>query len=202
MKPVIIFAVTLVVGLAGGTGAKVMTTKAGSAVKADSTHADSTGAKHDSTAKAGEHGDTAVVASGEAVHAPADTMPRAAVPMQAGAPAAAAHGAKDSTVHAPDAKSVIAAAKAVGAPPAPKVSAAGRAITDSIVDASERRIAKVFTAMDAKQAAKVLEHMTDSDVQVILGYVGPKQAAAIMVAMPPERAAKLGKAAMLGSPAR
>lgn len=196
MKPVIVFAVTLVVGLAGGTGAKVMTTKAGSALKADSTHADSTGATHDST-KAGEHGDTAVVASGEAVHAPADTMP---VP----AAAPAARGAKkDSTVHAPDAKSVIAAAKAVGVPPEkPKTSAAAKAITDSIVDASERRIAKVFTAMDAKQAAKVLEHMTDSDVQVILGYVGPKQAAAIMVQLPPERAAKLGKAAMLGSPAR
>ncbi len=191
-KPVLAFIVMFVVGTAAATGAKVMTTKAGSAVKADSTHADSTGAAKDS-AKA-EHGDTAVVASGEGVHAPADTMPRAAVP---------ATQQKDSTVHAPDAKSVVAAAKAVGATPeAPKTSAAAKAITDSIVDASERRIAKVFTAMDAKQAAKVLEHMTDADVQVILGYVGPKQAAAIMVQLPPERAAKLGKRAMLGSPAR
>ena len=133
-------------------------------------------------------------------------MPRAAVP---------ATQKKDSTVHAPDAKSVVAAAKAVGVEPpktspaakavgveSPKTSAAAKAVTDSVVDASERRIAKVFTAMDAKQAAKVLEHMTDADVQVILGYVGPKQAAAIMVQLPPERAAKLGKAAMLGSPAR
>jgi len=119
-------------------------------------------------------------------------MPRAAVP---------ATPKKDSTVHAPDAKSVVAAAKAVGVE-RPKTSAAAKAVTDSIVDASERRIAKVFTAMDAKQAAKVLEHMTDADVQVILGYVGPKQAAAIMVQLPPERAAKLGKAAMLGSPTR
>lgn len=194
-KPVLAFIVTFVVGTAAATGAKVMTTKAGSAVKADSTHADSNGVNgvaKDSTKT--EHGDTAVVASGEGVHAPADTMPRAAVP---------ATPKKDSTVHAPDAKSVVAAAKAVGATPQPKkTSAAAKAITDSIVDASERRIAKVFTAMDAKQAAKVLEHMTDADVQVILGYVGPKQAAAIMVQLPPERAAKLGKAAMLGSPAR
>ena len=189
-KPVLAFIVTFVVGTAAATGAKVMTTKAGSAVKADSTHADSTTAAKDSTKAA--QGDTAVVASGEGVHAPADTMPRAAVP---------ATQKKDSTVHAPDAKSVLAAAKAVGAEP-PKTSAAAKAMTDSIVDASERRIAKVFTAMDAKQAAKVLEHMTDADVQVILGYVGPKQAAAIMVQLPPERAAKLGKAAMLGSPAR
>lgn len=193
-KPVLAFIVMFVVGTAAATGAKVMTTKAGSAVKADSTHADSTGAAKDST-KSAEHGDTAVVASGEAVHAPADTMPRAAVP--------AAQVKKDSTVHAPDAKAVVAAAKAVGVPPAPsKTSNAAKAITDSVIDASERRIAKVFTAMDAKQAAKVLEHMTDADVQVILGYVGPKQAAAIMVQLPPERAAKLGKRAMLGSPAR
>ena len=189
-KPVLAFIVTFVVGTAAATGAKVMTTKAGSAVKADSTHVDSAGAQKDST-KA-EHGDTAVVAPGAAVHAPADTMPRAAVP---------ATPKKDSTVHAPDAKSVVAAAKAVGVEPR-KTSAAAKAVTDSIVDASERRIAKVFTAMDAKQAAKVLEHMTDADVQVILGYVGPKQAAAIMVQLPPERAAKLGKAAMLGSPTR
>ena len=189
-KPVLAFIVTFVVGTAAATGAKVMTTKAGSAVKADSTHVDSAGAQKDST-KA-EHGDTAIVPPGAGVRAPADTMPRAAVP---------ATPKKDSTVHAPDAKSVVAAAKAVGVE-RPKTSAAAKAVTDSIVDASERRIAKVFTAMDAKQAAKVLEHMTDADVQVILGYVGPKQAAAIMVQLPPERAAKLGKAAMLGSPAR
>ena len=190
-KPVLAFIVTFVVGTVAATGAKVMTTKAGSAVKADSTHVDSAGAPKDST-KA-EHRDTAVVAPAAAVHAPADTMPRAAVP---------ATPKKDSTVHAPDAKSVVAAAKAVGVEPPKKTSAAAKAMTDSIVDASERRIAKVFTAMDAKQAAKVLEHMTDADVQVILGYVGPKQAAAIMVQLPPERAAKLGKAAMLGSPTR
>ena len=190
-KPVLAFIVTFVVGTAAATGAKVMTTKAGSAVKPDSTRVDSAGAAKDST-KA-EHGDTAGVAPAAAVHAPADTMPRAAVP---------ATPKKDSTVHAPDAKSVVAAAKAVGVEPPKKTSAAAKAMTDSIVDASERRIAKVFTAMDAKQAAKVLEHMTDADVQVILGYVGPKQAAAIMVQLPPERAAKLGKAAMLGSPTR
>jgi hypothetical protein len=197
-KPVLAFIVTFIVGTAAATGAKVMTTKPGSAIPADSTHADSSGANGgaNDSIKTAPHGDTAVVASGEAVHAPADTMPRAAVP------GTATTAPKDSTIHAPDAKTVVDAAKAVGNSPAPKTSAAAKAVTDSIVDASERRIAKVFTAMDAKQAAKVLEHMTDADVQVILGYVGPKQAAAIMVQLPPERAAKLGKAAMLGSPAR
>jgi hypothetical protein len=75
------------------------------------------------------------------------------------------------------------------APPAPVAS-------DSLVEASERRLAKVFTAMEAKQAAKVLQHMEDADVQIILGYVGPRQAASIMAELPPERVATLSKLAM------
>ena len=181
MKPIVAFVAALVVGTAASTGAKY------AIAKPQPPHADSTAA-HDSTgadsAAAGEHGDTAVVASGEESHAPADTMPKAPVAM------------KDTTVHAPDAKAVVEQAKAVGVPP--KTSDAAKAVTDSIVDASERRIAKVFTAMDPKQAAKVLEHMSDNDVQIILGYVGPRPAAAIMAELPPERVAILSKLAMQG----
>lgn len=65
-------------------------------------------------------------------------------------------------------------------------------------DTVEKRIAKVFTSMDPKQAAKVLEHMSDGDVQIILGYVGVKQAAAIMAELPPERSATLSKMAIKG----
>jgi flagellar motility protein MotE (MotC chaperone) len=64
--------------------------------------------------------------------------------------------------------------------------------------ASERRLSKVFTAMEPKQAAKVLEHMTDGDIHIILGYVGPRQAASIMAELPPERVAALSKLAMQG----
>lgn len=52
--------------------------------------------------------------------------------------------------------------------------------------------------MEAKQAAKVLEHMSDGDVQIILGYVGPRQAAAILAEMPPQRVATLSKMSMQG----
>ena len=52
--------------------------------------------------------------------------------------------------------------------------------------------------MEPKQAAKVLEHMTNSDIHIILGYVGPRQAAAIMAELPPERVAVLSKLAMQG----
>jgi hypothetical protein len=81
------------------------------------------------------------------------------------------------------------------APAATKTAAVPHAAADTV---TERRLAKVFTSMDAKQAAKVLEHMADSDVNIILGYVGPRQAASIMSALPPERVAKLSKIALMG----
>jgi hypothetical protein len=88
--------------------------------------------------------------------------------------------------------------RAAVTPDSTKPAAAVEAANDTVKQASEKRIAKVFSSMDAKQAAKVLEHMTDDDVQVILGYVGPRQAASIMTALPPERVATLSKLAMQG----
>jgi hypothetical protein len=41
--------------------------------------------------------------------------------------------------------------------------------------------------------------MDDRDVHVILGYVGPRQAASIMNALPAQRVAALSKLAMGGS---
>jgi hypothetical protein len=64
--------------------------------------------------------------------------------------------------------------------------------------ASERRVAKLFSSMEPAEAAKALEHMSDSDVQVILGYVGTRQAAAILAAMPSDRVATIGKLALHG----
>jgi len=52
--------------------------------------------------------------------------------------------------------------------------------------------------MEPAEAAKALEHMSDSDVQVILGYVGTRQAAAILAAMPSDRVATIGKLALHG----
>ena len=175
MKPVLVFLITFVVGTAAATGAKVMTTKAGSA-KPEAAAADSA-ASHDSTQKSADT--AAAEPSGKPVVAPSDTLPRAAAP--AGVVASAKTDSKtDSAKHAP---------AAVGAAPEKP---------DTLIQASERRVAKVFTSMDAKQAAKVLEHMSDSDVHIILGYVGPRQAASIMAELPPERVAKLSKIAMSG----
>jgi flagellar motility protein MotE (MotC chaperone) len=202
MKPVIIAVITFVVGTAGGTGAKVMMTKplpanADSLAKSDSTKSDSTKLAGDST-KAESKTDTAVVQSGAPVKAPEEGV-----------------GAEKASVE-PEAKPTANSAKAASAPiAAPKtarLSLAAVKLADSakkdieskpaappvpvIPDTAERRVAKVFTSMDAKQAAKVLEHMSDGDVQIILGYVGVKQAAAILAAFPPERVATLSKLAM------
>src|SRR4051812_14868115 len=153
MKPVVVFALTFIVATAASTAAKVLTTKPAPVAHADSTHVDSTRADStkrgaDSTRAAGP--DTAIVASGQTVTPPADSARAETVadtakvkPLPTAAPA----------------KVVASAAPVVSAP-------------DTVTQASERRIAKVFTSMDAKQAAKVLEHMADGDVQIILGYVG------------------------------
>jgi flagellar motility protein MotE (MotC chaperone) len=214
MKPVVIAAITFVVGAAGGTGAKVVMTKplpakADSIVKSDSAKADSTKIGGDSTKTEGSaesKTDTAVVQSGAPVKAPAE----------AGAPAPVA----EKPVAEPGAKNETKATAKAAAAPAPtagsktaRLSAAAVKLADSakkdldtkpaagpqapvVPDTAERRVAKVFTSMDATQAAKVLEHMSDGDVQIILGYVGVKQAAAIMAALPPERVATLSKLAM------
>ncbi len=190
MKPVVAFVIAFVVGTAGASGAKVAMTTPGSAVHPVS---DSTKAHKDSTGT-----DTALVASGEGATPPGDSAHRAAVTPDSAKPVAGAPavipgaklvpraGSPNSVMQAGVPESVVAAAIAAANAP------------DTAREASQRRIAKVFTSMDAKQAAKVLEHMTDNDVEIILGYVGPRQAASIMAALPPERVATLSKLAMQG----
>ena len=54
-----------------------------------------------------------------------------------------------------------------------------------------KRIAKVFAAMQARDAARVLEQMDDNDVRVILASLPNKQQAAILGNFPSQRAAGL-----------
>jgi flagellar motility protein MotE (MotC chaperone) len=76
------------------------------------------------------------------------------------------------------------------------IAAASNTPKDTATVAAERRVSKIFTSMEAKQAAKVLEQMADGDIEIILGYVGPRQAAAILAELKPERVAALSKIAM------
>ena len=176
MKPAIVFVATFVVAMGASTGAKVVMTKPGSMKPpGDSTHVGSDSTQTDSTRKNSAEG--AVKQAGE----PA----RAAAPLTAADSAARDSSARlAAAAHGPEPTVASGGSKPAARPGAPGDTA------------SERRIAKVFTSMDAKQAAKVLEHMADSDVEIILGYVGPRQAASIMAELPPERVATLSKMAM------
>jgi len=60
------------------------------------------------------------------------------------------------------------------------------------------RITKIFTAMQPKDAAKVLEQMDESDVVTILTAVGEKRAAQILALLPTPRAAAVSKSVLSG----
>lgn len=65
-------------------------------------------------------------------------------------------------------------------------------------DASPQRLAHIFGAMKAKQAAAVLEELGDDDVRAILLEMSDRKAAAIVAALSPSRAASLSRS-LLGS---
>lgn len=59
-----------------------------------------------------------------------------------------------------------------------------------------RKIAKVFGAMQARDAARVLEQMDDVDVRTILSSLNNKQQAAILGTFPTQRAATIMRATL------
>jgi hypothetical protein len=201
MKSVVIFILAFIVATGGSAAAKVMLTKPASAPAGSAS--DSTDKGKDSTQT-----DTAIVASAAMVTTPAPDSPHTAaeLPKQSTpvttAPADSSKHA--AAVNAPSPVAVPTPTSIANAPENPQVKAlAARvglavAANDSATEVSERRVAKVFTSMDPKQAAKVLDRMADADVHIILGYVGPRQAASILAVLPPERVAKLSKLAMQG----
>ena len=167
MKPILAFLAAFLVATGATTGVKVMTSKPAARAKADS---------------AKEGVDTTATDSAHAKET-AKNIPAASIGKTPGFAASSTlvdNGPKPT-------------AKQESPKPAPAPAALP---PDSAAEASERRLAKVFTAMEPKQAAKVLQHMQDSDVQIILGYVGPRQAASIMAELPPERVAALSKMAI------
>jgi flagellar motility protein MotE (MotC chaperone) len=93
--------------------------------------------------------------------------------------------------------------KAGAAPRLPGLEVVERLAAASTADAkvpAERRLAKYFGAMPAKDAAKILEQMDDRDVQTILSFVGDRQAAAILGSLSPQRAASIGRASLRPQP--
>jgi flagellar motility protein MotE (MotC chaperone) len=60
-------------------------------------------------------------------------------------------------------------------------------------DSTQKRVAKVFASMQARDAAHILQQMDNADVKVILGSLSPKQQAAILGQFPSQRAADLAR---------
>jgi hypothetical protein len=190
MKPAIIFVAAFLTSTGLSTGAKYAMTPAPLPPKpgADSLKVASDSTKKDTSDMSGgqpPNGETpselphATPSRGDSGKAP---IPVAVAPKNAQAPVAA------TLTPSPKATELEqAVARAIATEDAPK---------DTATQAAERRVSKVFTAMDPKQAAKVLDHMSDGDIHVILGYVGPRQAAAILAELKPERVAALSKLAM------
>jgi hypothetical protein len=156
---------------------------------------------HGAAEKAGEKaGEKTAVSSPDkntATHEPLTTSTRAAVtnpPKATSVPKAnASH--TDSAMHpATSAKTPASNVKTPAeSPKSPNTAASTTAVSDS---AQPRRIARIFAAMAARDAAKVMVQLDDADVQAIVGALTEKQAAAILANFPPERAAKISKGTM------
>lgn len=133
---------------------------------------------------------------------------------------AAERDSSDSTRHSPDstdASSSVPLAPGVTAPnpaivlprppelegsamvarrPAPDSVAANRARAR---EAARERLAKMFTAMEPKGAASVLEQLDDDEAARILGAVSERQAGKILEYLTPQRAAAVSRALLNSS---
>ena len=170
MKPILAFLAAFLVATGATTGVKVVTTKPSPAAKADSTKEGVDSTAVDSTTKAEEkHGEQSPAK--DSSHATAEAPKTTPANSIGKAPGFTASSTLVDNGPKPTAKPAPPKQQAPVQPPH----------VDSAAQASEQRLAKVFTAMEPKQAAKVLQHMQDADVQIILGYVGPRQAASIKI---------------------
>jgi hypothetical protein len=167
----IVFAVIgLVLGLGGGSGFAVMRAK-----KTIPTAADST-ANRDSASARTAHSESTSTVGGERAHVADAPVDSSALPV--------AGATKQESAAAPTSAG------------ATKAGLGDSARTD--VPSAPGRIAKIFAAMSAKDAARVLQQLDDADVQTVLGGLNDRQAAAILAGFPPERAAAISRAVMRG----
>jgi hypothetical protein len=97
------------------------------------------------------------------------------------------------TVAQKNSPAVVAKSTAAAGPVVKPVAATARPVSDSLIG---RRLAQVFAAMQAKDAARVLEQMDDADVRAILVSLSSKQQAAILGSFPTQRAATILQATL------
>ena len=170
MRLVLFGAIAFVLGMAGGTGFVAMRPPAKGAAGADSLQA--------------ANADSADVARDSiAAHAAKPEAKPAAAPVElAGvAPAALA------MTHA-----------AVAAPAGPATSSRQAAPDPAILDGgaladSCRAVSKILSTMKPADAAKIMNHLSDDQVEGILRASGVRQAGVLMAQLPPERAATMSR---------
>ena len=183
VKRTLIFALTFAIALGGGTAAAVM--------RAKPEVASSKPAASDSAAKPAGPDSSAVrdsIAPSDSAKIVKDSTPKAVVPLAVPAKAVVPTAAMP-TVVAPTA--VVPAVAA----PAP-VAAGSQPIAPVTSLLAGGRLSKIFGAMSARDAAKVLEQMDDADIKEILGRLNDKKAAEILALLPSARAATISKAAL------
>ncbi len=174
-------------------------------VKPEVSHAEKSVAGHAAKPEASHE------VKGEATHAAAQEKRSTAIKSVA-PKTEAAHDAKPADTHAaadthadaahgvkPEGAS-SAAAKHSEKPGAPSTGAVAAALRGARNDAMatplpEQRLAKIFGAMQAKEASKVMDQMNDDDVRSILGMMSDRQAAAILATFPAARAAAIARGA-------
>lgn len=185
----------VLVGLSGGGfyavhkvsaahGTLVATAKKhGAAASGDSTHTEAAadGGAHGATEHSAEPAATTPVG-----HDSSAVVATAATPATDSTHAATAE--RGASEHAPP-DHTAAAKLAVAATPA--AGTTGAAGGEAETEAHQRRLAKIFATMGAKDASRVLAQMTDHDVSIILGLLSNRQAAAILATLPAPRAAAL-----------
>ncbi len=63
------------------------------------------------------------------------------------------------------------------------------------------RVGKILVNMKPAEAAAILSHLSDTQVEGVLRSLGPRQAATMLASMPAERAAQLSKRLLVAPPA-
>ena len=219
MKVVILAVLGLLVGVGGGSAAAVLTARksfaAGEAVRAR--------VVADSLAKVEEEGATgrarpevasdsvAPAATGPQVAGSVGTKDAAHPSVREATPSGATHdvqAASPAPLVSPGSEKwdrAVATVESHGTPPsagagaAPRLPARPPKPVFTPVPPATAKMAKIFAAMPAKEAAKVMVQLDDDDLEAIIGSVSEKQAAAILQNFPPERAAAVSKAVMRSS---
>ncbi|HYW49285.1 MAG TPA: hypothetical protein VE861_01695 [Gemmatimonadaceae bacterium] len=186
-KLIVPLIISFLVGLSGGGFYSVFRTAATHGVAVADARKHGIKPAADTSMGAAEPGADSGAAHVTAAH---DTGAHDAAEAPTGTPVAArpsvdAHGAATPTTPA-TIKPVVNANTSTTA-------AASTAPTAAETEAHQRRLAKIFATMGAKDAARVLGQMTDHDVSVILNLLQDRQAAAILINLPAPRAAALSQ---------